>query len=93
MRQESQTRAGQTEREQRDNDIARQNINDRQGQGDAGGNARNQTIDAIEQIDGIGDAYREGDRLYIEVKDVQRQNFQGNVEAVNMTRTFNIPLL
>ena len=41
----------------------------------------------------VVNAYREGDRLYVEVKDVQRQNFQGNVEAVNMTRTFNIPLL
>ena len=41
----------------------------------------------------VVNAYREGDRLYVEVKDVQRQNFQGNVEAVNMSRTFNIPLL
>jgi gliding motility-associated protein GldM len=37
-------------------------------------------------------AYREGDRLYIEVLGVQRNNFQGQVEDVNMTRTFNIPL-
>ncbi len=37
-------------------------------------------------------AYREGDRLYIEVKGVQRNNFQGQVEDVNMTRAFNIPL-
>jgi len=37
--------------------------------------------------------YREGDRLYIEVKDVQRQNFQGNVEPVNVSKQFNIPLL
>ena len=36
---------------------------------------------------------REGDRLYIEVKGVQRQNFQGNVEDVNVTKVFNIPLL
>jgi gliding motility-associated protein GldM len=35
---------------------------------------------------------REGDRLYIEVKGVQRQNFQGKVEDVNMTRIFNVPL-
>ncbi len=41
----------------------------------------------------VVNAYREGDRLYVEVKDVQRQNFQGTVEAVNMSRTFNIPLL
>ena len=36
---------------------------------------------------------REGDRLYIEVKGVQRQNFQGNVEDVNVSKNFNIPLL
>ena len=41
----------------------------------------------------VVNAYREGDRLYIEVKDVQRQNFQGNIEPVNVSRTFNIPLL
>ena len=41
----------------------------------------------------VVNAYREGDRLYIEVKDVQRQNFQGNVEPVSVSRTFNIPLL
>ena len=41
----------------------------------------------------VVNAYREGDRLYIEVKGVQRQNFQGNVEPVNLSRTFNIPLL
>jgi gliding motility-associated protein GldM len=37
--------------------------------------------------------YREGDRIYIEVKEVQRQNFQGNVENVNVSKNFNIPLL
>ena len=41
----------------------------------------------------VANAYREGDRLYVEVKDVQRQNFQGNVEPVSVSRTFNIPLL
>jgi hypothetical protein len=41
----------------------------------------------------VVNAFREGDRLYVEVKDVQRQNFQGNVEPVSVTRTFNIPLL
>ena len=41
----------------------------------------------------VANAYREGDRLYVEVKEVQRQNFQGNVEPVSVTRTFNIPLL
>lgn len=37
-------------------------------------------------------AYKEGDRLYIEVKGVQRNNFQGQIEDVNMTSTFNVPL-
>jgi gliding motility-associated protein GldM len=37
-------------------------------------------------------AYKEGDRLFIEVQGVQRNNFQNQVEDVNMTRTFNIPL-
>jgi gliding motility-associated protein GldM len=37
-------------------------------------------------------AYREGDRLYIEMKGVQRNNFQGQIEDVNMARSFNIPL-
>ncbi|RZJ62455.1 MAG: gliding motility protein GldM [Hymenobacter sp.] len=37
-------------------------------------------------------AYKEGDRLFIEVQGVQRNNFQGNVEDVSMSRTFNIPL-
>ncbi|AMR27750.1 gliding motility protein GldM [Hymenobacter psoromatis] len=37
-------------------------------------------------------AYKEGDRLYIEVQSVQRMNFQNQVKDVNMTRAFNIPL-
>lgn len=41
----------------------------------------------------IVNAYRDGDRLYIEVKEVQRQNFQGNVEPVNVSKVMNIPLL
>ena len=41
----------------------------------------------------VVDAYRDNDRLYIEVKEVQRQNFQGNVETVNVSKQFNIPLL
>ena len=41
----------------------------------------------------IVNAYREGDRIYVEVKDVQRQNFQGNVEPVSVSKQFNIPLL
>jgi gliding motility-associated protein GldM len=36
---------------------------------------------------------REGDRLYIEVKQVQRMNFQDNTEEVNVTKSFNIPLI
>ncbi|WP_201977513.1 type IX secretion system motor protein PorM/GldM [Hymenobacter rubidus] len=41
----------------------------------------------------VVNAYREGDRLYIEVKEVQRQNFKGDVEPVNVSKQFNIPLL
>ncbi|HEX8326969.1 MAG TPA: gliding motility protein GldM [Hymenobacter sp.] len=41
----------------------------------------------------VVNAYREGDRLYVEVKDVQRLNFQGNVEAVSVSKQFNVPLL
>ncbi len=41
----------------------------------------------------IVNAYREGDRIYIEVKGVQRLNFQGNVESVNVSKQFNVPLL
>lgn len=37
--------------------------------------------------------YREGDRIYVEVKEVQRLNFQGNTETVNVSKNFNIPLL
>ena len=37
-------------------------------------------------------AYREGDRLFIEVKGVQRMNFQNQVEDVPMSRIFNVPL-
>lgn len=37
-------------------------------------------------------AYKEGDRLYIEVQGVQRNNFQNQVEDVTMSSTFNIPL-
>lgn len=36
---------------------------------------------------------REGDRLYVEVKDVRRMNFRGEQEEVRVTKTFNIPLL
>jgi gliding motility-associated protein GldM len=37
-------------------------------------------------------AYKEGDRLFIEVQGVQRNNFQNQVEDVKMTSTFNVPL-
>ncbi|RZJ90118.1 MAG: gliding motility protein GldM, partial [Hymenobacter sp.] len=40
----------------------------------------------------MADAYKEGDRLFIEVKGVQRMNFQGNTEDVQMSRIFNVPL-
>ena len=41
----------------------------------------------------IVNAFREGDRIYVEVKEVQRQNFQGNVETVSVSKQFNVPLL
>ena len=41
----------------------------------------------------VVNAYREGDRIYVEVKEVQRQNFQGNVEPVSVSKQFNVPLL
>jgi len=44
-------------------------------------------------LNDIVQAYREGDRIYVEVKEVQRQNFQGNVEPVNVSKQFNVPLL
>ncbi|UOR04438.1 gliding motility protein GldM [Hymenobacter aerilatus] len=34
-----------------------------------------------------------GDRLYIQVKEVKRMNFQGQQEEVNMGKQFNIPLI
>ena len=44
-------------------------------------------------LSSLANTAREGDRLYIEVKSVQRQNFQGQVEDVAMpARIFNIPL-
>lgn len=41
----------------------------------------------------IVNSAREGDRLFIEVKQVQRMNFQDQTEQVNVTKQFNIPLL
>lgn len=43
-------------------------------------------------LSSMADAYKEGDRLFIEVKGVQRMNFQGNTEDVQMARVFNVPL-
>jgi gliding motility-associated protein GldM len=44
-------------------------------------------------LSSVVNSAREGDRLYIEVKEVQRMNFQGNTEQVNVSKQFNIPLL
>ncbi|MDO7851055.1 type IX secretion system motor protein PorM/GldM [Hymenobacter convexus] len=41
----------------------------------------------------VVNAYRDGDRLYVEVKEVQRMNFQGSTEPVSVSKQFNIPLL
>ena len=38
-------------------------------------------------------AFREGDRLNIEVKQVQRLNFRGQTEEVKVSRIFNVPLI
>jgi gliding motility-associated protein GldM len=44
-------------------------------------------------LSSVVDNYREGDRLYVEVKEVQRMNFQGTTEPVSVSKQFNIPLL
>ncbi|MBO0358256.1 gliding motility protein GldM [Hymenobacter sp. BT186] len=44
-------------------------------------------------LSSVVNSAREGDRLYIEVKQVQRMNFQNNTEDVNVSKQFNIPLL
>jgi gliding motility-associated protein GldM len=44
-------------------------------------------------LSSVVNSAREGDRLYIEVKEVQRMNFQGNTEQVNVSKQFNIPLI
>ena len=41
----------------------------------------------------VVNAYRDGDRLYVEVKEVQRLNFQGQTETVNISKQFNVPLI
>ena len=40
----------------------------------------------------VVNSYREGDRLFVEVKEVQRLNFQGQTEVVNISKQINIPL-
>ncbi|GGF16746.1 type IX secretion system motor protein PorM/GldM [Hymenobacter cavernae] len=44
-------------------------------------------------LNDVVNSAREGDRLNIEVKEVQRMNFQGNTESVNVSKMFNVPLL
>lgn len=52
------------------------------------------TIDGPDaNLTDVVNSAREGDRLYIEVKEVKRMNFRGEQEEVRMTKTFNVPLL
>jgi gliding motility-associated protein GldM len=52
------------------------------------------TIDGPDaNLNDVVNSAREGDRLYIEVKEVKRMNFRGEQEEVRLTKTFNIPLL
>ena len=44
------------------------------------------------ELSDVVNTYREGDRIYVEVKEVQRLNFQNNVEQVGVSKSFNIPL-
>jgi hypothetical protein len=44
-------------------------------------------------LSSVVNAAREGDRLYIEVKEVRRMNFRGEQEEVNVSRQFNVPLI
>jgi len=41
-------------------------------------------------ISALANAARPDDRLFVEVKGVQRQNFQGKVSPVNVSRTFTV---
>jgi len=41
-------------------------------------------------ISSLANAARPDDRLFVEVKGVQRQNFQGKVSPVNVSRTFTV---
>ncbi|MDO7848771.1 gliding motility protein GldM [Hymenobacter sp. M29] len=47
----------------------------------------------VANLSSVVDNYRDGDRLYVEVKEVQRMNFQGSTEPVSVQKQFNIPLL
>ena len=50
-----------------------------------------QTINGPQgDISSMANVARPDDRLFVEVKGVQRQNFQGKVEDVNMTRSFTV---
>jgi gliding motility-associated protein GldM len=52
------------------------------------------TIDGPDaNLTNVVNAAREGDRLYVEVKEVRRMNFRGEQEEVRMTKSFNVPLL
>ncbi|WP_449555738.1 type IX secretion system motor protein PorM/GldM [Hymenobacter translucens] len=45
------------------------------------------------RLDNVVNSARSGDRLYIEVKEVRRLNFQDQQEEVKVSKQFNIPLL
>jgi gliding motility-associated protein GldM len=50
-----------------------------------------QTINGPQgDISSLANVARADDRLFVEVKGVQRQNFQGKVEPVNVSRTFTV---
>ncbi|MGY2133863.1 type IX secretion system motor protein PorM/GldM [Hymenobacter sp. HD11105] len=44
-------------------------------------------------LNDVVNSAREGDRLYIEVKEVRRLNFQDQQEEVKVSKQFNIPLI
>ncbi|MBC6608611.1 gliding motility protein GldM [Hymenobacter sp. BT188] len=44
-------------------------------------------------LNDVVNSAREGDRLYIEVKEVRRLNFQNQQEEVKVSKQFNIPLV
>ncbi|WP_235917479.1 gliding motility protein GldM [Hymenobacter busanensis] len=52
------------------------------------------TIDGPDaNLSDVVNTAREGDRLYIEVKEVRRLNFRGEQEEVRMSKVFNVPLI